>query len=89
MWPGTIPFTVSRTPNPRRHGLYYACGVKGFNIPVNPVRHFNSDCHFFAFQLPSGFRSPVDDRFNFMPVRKTQAGARSSASLAAWFSGSR
>jgi len=37
MWPGTIPFTVSRTPNPRRRGLYYACGVKGFNIPDCPI----------------------------------------------------
>src|SRR6478752_1871172 len=27
-------------------------------------------------QLPSGFRSPVDDRSIFRPVRKTQAGAR-------------
>jgi hypothetical protein len=69
MWPGTIPFTVSRTPNPGVHALYYACGVNGFNIPVNPVGHF-------VLQLPSGFRSPVDDRLNFMPVRKTQAGAR-------------
>ena len=80
MWPGTIPFTVSRTPNLGVHGLYYACGVNGFNIPVNPGFHFNSKCHFFAFQLPSGFRKPVDDRFSFMPVRNTQAGAAWSAS---------
>jgi len=77
MWPGTIPFTVSRAPNPDARRLYYACGVNGFNIPVRP------SCHFFAFQLPSGFRRPVDDRFNFIPVRKTQAGARWSASLTA------
>ncbi len=83
MWPGTIPFTVSRTPNPGARGLYYACGVNGFNIPVNPASHFNPNCHFFAFQLPSGFRRPVDDKFSFMPVRKTQAGARWSASLPA------
>jgi hypothetical protein len=55
--------------------LYYACGVNGFNIPVTPFLHF--------FQLPSGFLSPVDDRFNFNPVRKTQAGVPWSASLPA------
>src|SRR5665213_3454790 len=49
--------------------LYYACGVNGFNVPVLLRPHF-------VFQLPSGFRRPVDDRFSFMPVRKTQAGAR-------------
>src|SRR3954447_24711018 len=51
----------------RRRVLYYACGVNGFNIPVTPTPHF-------ALQLPSGFRRPVEDRFDFMPVRKTQAG---------------
>ena len=56
--------------------LHYGCGVNGFNIPVTPSRHF-------ALQLPSGFRSPVDDRLNFIPVRKTQAGACWSASLLA------
>ncbi len=80
MWPGTIPFTVSRTPNPGAHELYYACGVNGFNIPVNPAPYFHPDCHFFVFQLPSGFRSPVEDRFNFVPVRNTQAGGDWSAS---------
>jgi hypothetical protein len=50
---------------------------------VNPIFRFNPVCHFFARQLPSGFRNPVDDRFNFMPVRKVQAGARWSASLPA------
>jgi hypothetical protein len=73
MWPGTIPFTVSRTPNPDVHGLYYACGVNGFNIPVRPKLHFKP--HFVVLQLPSGFRRVDDDRFSFMPVRKTQAGA--------------
>src|ERR1700726_755582 len=34
----------------------------------------------FVLQLPSWFRSPVDDRLSFMPVRKTQAGACWSAS---------
>src|SRR6267378_2743807 len=53
--------------------LHYECGVNGFNIPVT------ASCH-FALQLPSGFRSPVDDRLNFIPVRKTQAGAGWSAS---------
>src|ERR1700748_3674912 len=43
----------------------------------------NSTIHFF--QLPSGFRKPVDDRLSFMPLRKTQAGGRLSASLPAWF----
>ena len=76
MWPGTIPFTVSRAPNLGAHGLYYACGVNGFNIPVMLFPHF-------VFQLPSGFRKPVDDRLSFMPVRNTQAGARRSASLPA------
>src|SRR5204862_2096763 len=62
MWPGTIPFTVSRTPNPLApHRLYYACGVNGFNIPVKPI--------YFVLQLPSEFRKPVEDRLNFMPVR--------------------
>src|SRR5580700_6664034 len=40
MWPGTIPFTVSRTPNPSAaRRPYYACGVNGFNIqyPVSEV----------------------------------------------------
>ena len=83
MWPGTIPFTVSRTPNPGTRSLYYACGVNGFNIPVRPFRHFFAACHFFAFQLPSGFRSPVDYSASFMPVRKTQAGVAWSASLLA------
>src|SRR6266853_2119652 len=73
MWPGTIPFAVSRAPNPGARSLYYACGVNGFNIPVSPT------CHFFVLQLPSGFRRPLDDRFNFIPVRKTQAGARRAA----------
>ncbi len=54
---------------------YYACGVNGFNVPVTPRPHF--------FQLPSGFLNPVDDRFSFIPVRKTQAGGRRSASRAA------
>src|ERR1700732_3874957 len=44
-----------------------------------PVR---SPCH-FVLQLPSRFRKPVDDRLIFMPVRKTQAGVRCSASLPA------
>src|SRR5260370_34685826 len=56
--------------------LHCGCGVNGFNIPVTP------SCH-FALQLPSGFRSPVDDRLNFIPVRKTQAGGGRSASLPA------
>ena len=89
MWPGTIPFTVSRTPNPGARWLYYACGVNGFNIPVTRFPHFFRTCHFFVFQLPSGFRRPVDDSANFMPVRKTQAGARWSASLPARLSGRR
>src|SRR5271154_743029 len=59
------------------HGLYYACGVNGFNLPVTPFLHF---------QLPSGFLSPVEDRSSFMPVRNTHAGARWSASRAALFS---
>src|SRR3982074_3797397 len=46
MWPGTIPFTVSRAPNPDARWLYYACGVNGFNIPVSPHPHF-------VIQLPS------------------------------------
>jgi hypothetical protein len=76
MWPGTIPFTVSWAPNLGAHGLYYACGVNGFNILVMHPRHF-------VLQLPSGFRRPVDDKLSFMPVRNTQAGARRSASLPA------
>src|SRR6516225_1744269 len=32
--------------------------------------------HVALFQLPSGFRKVVDERFIFSPVRKTQAGAR-------------
>ena len=34
--PGTIPFTVSRGTESGPHPSYYACGVKGFNIPVTP-----------------------------------------------------
>ena len=41
-----------------------------------PPRHF-------VLQLPSGFRRRVEDRLNLTPVRKTQAGAGWSASLAA------
>ena len=71
MWPGTIPFTVSRAPNPDARGPYYACGVNGFNIQ-SPLRR----SHVALFQLPSGFRKPVDERLIFSPVRNTQAGAR-------------
>src|ERR1700742_4534505 len=67
VWPGTIPFTVSRGPNPGARSLYYACGVNGFNIPVKRIGYF-------VLQLPSGFRNPVEDRFDFMPVSKTQPG---------------
>src|SRR2546423_14871623 len=69
------------------HGPYYACGVNGFNIPVAPQD--THECCLFALQLPSGFRSPVEDRVSFMPVRKTHAGGRWSGRLAAWFSGNR
>src|SRR5262249_57367467 len=41
------------------------------------------------FQLPSGFRSPVDDRLIFRPVRNTQAGARQVARRPASCSGTR
>ncbi len=61
------------------HRLHYACGVNGFNIPESPTspRPSHSLTHFVPpFQLPSGFRRPVDDRFSFIPVRKTQAGRR-------------
>jgi hypothetical protein len=34
----------------------------------------------YVFQLPSGFRNRVEDRLSFIPVRKTQAGARRLAS---------
>src|SRR5665213_274542 len=37
MWPGTIPFTVSRNAESGARRLYYACGVNGFNFPVTPV----------------------------------------------------
>ncbi|CCE09322.1 hypothetical protein BRAS3843_3160010 [Bradyrhizobium sp. STM 3843] len=46
-------------------------------------------CIYADFQLPSGFLRPVDDRFSFNPLRNTQAGARRSASRAAWVSGMR
>src|SRR5579859_5745402 len=42
-----------------------------------------------VFQLPSGFRKVVDERFIFSPVRNTQAGARFSARRPASFSGRR
>jgi hypothetical protein len=73
MSPGTIPFTVSQGTESGRPCLYYACGAKGFNIPVSTNPSFDT---VFYFQLPSGFRRPVEDRLSFMPVRKTQAGAR-------------
>ena len=44
--------------------------------------------HLF-FQLPLGFRNPVEDRSSLRPVRNTHAGGRRSASLAAWLSGNR
>ncbi|SFJ41585.1 hypothetical protein SAMN05216525_12495 [Bradyrhizobium sp. Gha] len=74
MWSGTIPFTVSRTPNPALTGYTTSCGVKGFNMPESPNPAHNPS-HFVPFQLPSGFRRPVEERFSFNPVRKTQAGA--------------
>jgi hypothetical protein len=48
-----------------------------------------SRCYVPLFQLPSGLRSPVDDRLIFSPVRKTQAGGRSMGSRPACFSGMR
>src|SRR5262249_22418063 len=45
--------------------------------------------HSLHFQLPSGFRSPVDDRLIFRPVRNAQAGARYVARRPAWSSGTR
>ncbi|MGY2931069.1 hypothetical protein ACVWZ6_000671 [Bradyrhizobium sp. GM6.1] len=91
MWSGTIPFTVSRTPNPAPTGYTTSCGVKGFNMPESPKTAWRSHnlTHFVPFQLPSGFRKPVDERFSFIPVRNTQAGAGRSASKAASFSGIR
>ena len=71
MWPGTIPFTVSRTPNPALTGYTTSCGVKGFNMPESSKTPY----HFVLFQLPSGFRRLVEERVSFNPVRKTQAGA--------------
>src|SRR5215218_8529725 len=55
---------IAGSPNPGARSLYYACGVNGFNIPVNSGRYFH-------FQLPSGFLRPVDDRLDFIPVRNT------------------
>src|ERR1700730_18590682 len=37
--------------------------------------------HLFSHR-PPGSHKPLDDRFNFKPVRKTQAGARRSESVA-------
>ena len=51
--------------------LYYACRVKGFNIPVTRRRHV---FRLPSFQVPSRFRNPVEDSLDFMPERKTQAG---------------
>ena len=69
------------------HGPFYACGVNYFNIQYPP--RVVPDYSLTAFQLPSGFLKPVDDRFSFIPVRKTQAGARVSASRMASLSGRR
>ncbi|MET4422973.1 hypothetical protein ABIB09_005374 [Bradyrhizobium sp. RT3a] len=91
MWSGTIPFTVSRTPNPTLTGYTTSCGVKGFNMPesLKSPQRPHTPSHFGPFQLPSGFRKPVEDRFSFNPVRKTQAGAGRSGSNAASVSGTR
>ena len=47
-----------------------------------------ASCH-PVLQVPSRLRKPVDDIGSFMPVRKTQAGARRSASRPASLSGRR
>src|ERR1700687_5761116 len=53
----TIPFTVSRTPNPGARGLYYACGVNGFNIPVMTFGRFHQLCLLLC--LPAPVRVPA------------------------------
>src|SRR6201993_2610307 len=73
---------IARAESSGSHGPFYACGVNSFNIqyPVSAPRRV-MDYSLTAFQLPSGFLKPVDDRLSFNPVRKTQAGARVSASF--------
>ena len=59
----------------------------GLMVSISRTPH---TCFYVAvFQLPSGFRKVVDERFIFSPVRKTQAGACFSASLPASLSGKR
>jgi hypothetical protein len=86
MSPGTIPFTVSRETEsvPRGYTTHVGLRVSISSTAVNP-----NDGAVFYFQLPSGFLKPVEDRFSLSPVRKTQAGGRSSASRLALFSGIR
>src|SRR5207249_8350731 len=59
MWSGTIPFTVSRTPNPGARGLYYARGVNGFNIPVVPFHYLHRLCLPAAVRVPQPGRGQV------------------------------
>ena len=70
VWPGTIPFTVSRVTESRRptdHSTHVGLMDSISNTPRS---------HVAVFQLPSGFRKVVDERFSFSPVRNTQAGGR-------------
>src|ERR1700757_524878 len=81
MWPGTIPFTVSRTPNPTLTGYTTSCGVKGFNTPV-----FTSPASLEASfgRLPAPVRVPQggrgqaelqpgeEDPCRRLPVRKSR-----------------
>src|SRR5215471_6324615 len=83
MGSGTIPFAVSRAPNPPT-SAFHSRHV-GLTVSIFQSLH----THVPIFQLPSGFRRPVDDRFSFIPVRNTQAGGRQSANRLASLSGRR
>ena len=88
MSPGTIPFTVSRETESVSPGGYTThVGLKVSISSTAPTPR--AALYSPYFQLPSGFRKPVEDRFSFSPVRKTQAGALRSASRLDRFSGMR
>src|SRR5215207_4481418 len=63
---------IANGPNPEPptdHTTHVGLMVSIFQI----APHDTHECCLFALQLPSGFLSTVDERFSFMPVRKTHA----------------
>jgi hypothetical protein len=69
------------------------CGVanhiRHVGLRVSICQRRPTTAFLYHIQLPSGCRSPVDDRCDFMPLRNTQAGARCWAKETASVSGTR